>query len=125
MDFSADSTRAATPIIQVNLPSTQDPQEASAAGAPDQDLSVITNDSGGEAGNGRNMLTSASDGSASQAQSAAGFRAISIPTGGHHLEEEEEEELTVAQRRERTLRDQQIDQITTLLGGAILNGDKK
>ena len=53
------------------------------------------------------------------------MKAISIPTGNHLQEEEEEEELTVAQRRERTLRDQQIDQITDLLVGAILSGEQK
>lgn len=48
-----------------------------------------------------------------------GSKAISIPTGSR-LDEDEEEELTVAQRRERSFRDQQIDQITHLLGEAIL-----
>ena len=63
--------------------------------------------------------------SAASLQSAPGARAISIPTGGHLQDDEDEEELTVAQRRERTLRDQQIDQITDLLVGAIVGGEQK
>ena len=51
-------------------------------------------------------------------RSATPVKAINIPTGDR-LDEEEEVELTAAQRRERTLRDQQIDQITDLLVGAI------
>ncbi|KAL8586777.1 hypothetical protein ACOMHN_061290 [Nucella lapillus] len=66
----------------------------------------------------RNMFTPVSDSADFQPSSAV--KAISIPTGDR-LEDDEDEELTALQRRERSLRDQHIEQITNLLEGAILS----
>lgn len=99
-------------------------QDAEPAATPEPNL----NQSGGGSESAEDVPMSAPETPASDSpalQSPPGVKAISIPTGNHLQEEEEEEELTVAQRRERTLRDQQIDQITDLLVGAILSGEQK
>jgi hypothetical protein len=122
-----------TPEPEYGDQTLQAPQESEARDGPNtvtprsSALSPVSNHPSGVGGSGSGVGGGvASMTSASPLPASSSGKAISIPTAGRmeEDEEEEEEQMTVAQRREKTMRDEQINQITALLAGAIVGNGK-